>query len=470
MEHQAGRSVEAVGGGLEPVAVGSRPWTAGADSSIATFGLYGLAVVVTLACAALAGSPVRWSGATAALVFGGGVLLPRAAADARSRRLPWLALVALCACGAASLALLATTGLPVRPYGDGAVFAQFVADGRAVPRWLLGSTAAAALHAATWELPSVQAWLPMALRASGAFLTIVGTTVMVVGTGLTWRRWPGRLAVLLPACTPVYLLFASGYVEYYPLIAPLYVASLAWLFDERLETRSPDLIGLLAGLLPMVYLGFAPVAACALVTYLAVRPAAVGRAIGVAIASAAIAIAVCWPEGIVSYIRTLAAVIHVGDSHLHPQYAGQAAGPSSMMFSWAAAATTTHLRDCWYLLVHAGGWWTLPLVATTVVWRLREAAGEWPAWRRDARLWLGASLAGCYACYFLFMIPRLGLTEDVDLFFAFYLLLPFLAGRLLDGWQDGRCHRHATIVLAIAIAALACTAPTLVSGTLAAPR
>jgi hypothetical protein len=201
-----------------------------------------------------------------------------------------------------------------------------------------------------------------------------------------------------------------------------------------------------------------------------VRPAAAGRVVAVAAASAAVAVAACWPEGVVSFVRTLIAVINVGDAHLHPRYAGQVAGPSSMMFSWAAAASTTHLRDCWYLLVHGGGWWTAPLVATAVVLRMREGAGEWPVWCRDARVWLGASLAGCYGYYFFFMVPRLGLTEDLDLFFAAYLLLPFLGGRILDGRQDDRRHRHATVVLAIAIAALACTAPALVSGTLARPH
>jgi hypothetical protein len=470
MEHEGGRSLGAVRGGLESVAVGGRPWSVGAGTSIPSFGVYVLAVLGTLAGAALAGSSVRWSGATAALVFGGAVLLPATTADVRNRRLPRLALVALAACGVASLYLLATTGLPVRPYGDGAVLAQFVADGRAVPRWLLGSTAAATLHAASWELPSVQAWLPIPLRSASAFLSIVGTTVMVAGTWMVWRRWPGRLAVLLPACTPVYLLFSSGYVEYYPLIVPLYVATLAWLFDERLEARAPERIGLLAGLLPVVYLGFAPVAVCVLAAYLAARPAAAGRVVAVAAASAAVAVAACWPEGIVSFVRTLVAVINVGDAHLHPRYAGQVAGPSSMMFSWAAAASLTHLRDCWYLLVHGGGWWTAPLVATAVALRMREGAGEWPVWRRDARVWLGASLVGCYGYYFFFMVPRLGLTEDLDLFFAAYLLLPFLAGRILDGRQDDRAHRHAAVVLAIAIAALAYTAPALVSGTLARPH
>jgi hypothetical protein len=141
-----------------------------------------------------------------------------------------------------------------------------------------------------------------------------------------------------------------------------------------------------------------------------------------------------------------------------------------MMFSWSAAVTLTHVRDCWYLLVHGGGWWTMPLVATTVAWRVRGAAGQWPVWRRDARMWLAVSLAGSYGYYFFFMIPRLGLTADLDLFFPVYLLLPFLAGRLLDGQPDAPPHSSTAMVLAVAIASLACTAPALVSGALDGPR
>ena len=45
------------------------------------------------------------------------------------------------------------------------------------------------------------------------------------------------------------------------------VAALAWLFERPLEQRPATLIGLLCGLLPVLYLGFAPLAAIVLLTW-----------------------------------------------------------------------------------------------------------------------------------------------------------------------------------------------------------
>ena len=49
-------------------------------------------------------------------------------------------------------------------------------------------------------------------------------------------RWPGRLAIALPIFGTLYVAFGAGYLEYYPFIAALYLASLAYLFFEPLES------------------------------------------------------------------------------------------------------------------------------------------------------------------------------------------------------------------------------------------
>ena len=104
--------------------------------------------------------------------------------------------------------------------------------------------------------------------------------------------------MLLPTLTPVWVLFASGYVEYYPLIAVPFVAVLAWLFERPLEERSPSEIGVLAGVLPMLYIGFLPTAACVLVAYVVrrVRRSALADR-GHDDWRGRVVIAVCWPEG-----------------------------------------------------------------------------------------------------------------------------------------------------------------------------
>lgn len=354
--------------------------------------------------------------------------------------------------------LLATSGLPDRPYGDGAILARFVADGRAMPRWLLGSALTASLHALVWQSPPVVAWLPESLRSASAFLSLLCTVVTLGGTWALWRRWPGQLSVVLPVLTPIWLLFASGYVEYYPLIASGFVAALAWLFERPLGDRSPVAIGVLCGLLPVVYLGFLPTAVTVAVMWAVSRRRDVGLALAVGVGAAWLAVGTCWPEGPISFSRTLHTVLNVGDAHLHPRYLGAVAGAASPMFSTSYALSPRHLREVGYLMAWGGGWWTWALLAAAAVLAVRRRApGTW----REPRVWLGLLLVAWHAYYLVFMIPRLGLPEDVDLFFSVYLLAAFLAGHLLDRIGVTREPRLVAALLVLAGTGLAGTAPAL---------
>ena len=376
------------------------------------------------------------------------------------RRAAWLWAALLTAVGCGAIALLAAGTLPVRPYGDGVIFAEFVAAGRAMPRWLLGSAAASVTHAALWEFAPVREVLADPLRSPAAFLAVLGTTTMAVGTWALFRRWPGRLAVLLPAMTPVWVLFTGGYVEYYPLIAVGFVAALAWLFERPLEQRTGYEVGTLAAMLALGYVGFVPTALAVLVTFVLVHRAEAGRALGAALVVGAIAIAICWPEGITHYIRALYSVINLGDAHLLPRYAGQVASPTSMFFAAGTTLSWSHARDVAYGVVWGAGWWSLPLLGAAV-WSWRDAPGIVRQVHRDARTWLAVALLAWHLAYAATMVPRLGPMADIDLFFPTYLLVPFLAGLLIDLRPERQGARR-SVVIAVALGALVMTAPALV--------
>jgi hypothetical protein len=413
--------------------------------------------VVSFMRAAIAPAALAAAGAAGLLTA---VAIARRGDHVRRASLLWACL--LTAFASTCLLLLSTGALPERSYGDGALFARFVADGRAVPRWLIGSAAAVAAHAALWDLPPVYAHLPEPLRSPSSFLAVLGSVVMVLGTWALVQRWRGRLCVVLPLLTPVWVLFASGYVEYYPLIAAPFVATLAWLFERPLEDRTPEQIGLLAAVLPLLYVGFLPTACLMMAAWIAVRPARALQAAVVAVAVAAVTIAVCWPEGLASYFRTLYSVLNFGDAHLPPRYAGQVASPTSIMFAVDAVWSWPRAREVAYLLVWGGGWWSLPVMvaATCRAWHAIDSRRG--AALRDVRTWLGAALVTWHLYYLAFMVPRLGPTADVDLFFPTYLTVAFVAGLLLDTTRTARTPTWAAATLACALAALACVGPWLV--------
>ncbi len=421
---------------------------------------YGLGVAFTAAVLVAQGQAVPWARQAVLFVVAGALLVACAARPGLVRRLGWAWLAALTAFGLVCATLVATEGLPARPYGDGAVFAQFVGDGRAVPRWLSGSLAAAVLHAAVWELPAVHAALPPPLASPAAFLALLCLAVSLGGTALLLWRWPGRLAVVLPMLTPVWVLFGTGYVEYYPLIAPAYVGALAWLFERPLERRSPRTIGILAGSLATLYVGFVPLAAAVLGAFALARPRRAIHAAGLALVTAAITIGVCWPEGPVSYVRTLYSVLNFGEAHVDPRYAGQIASPTSVFFSLDAAMSAARARDVAYVLTWGGGWWGIPLAAVAAVRACRRGV---PGWRAaEARTWLALGLSAWLLHYLWFMVPRLGPAADIDLLFPAYLFAAFLAGRLLDESDDAPDSAWAAPVLGFALATLACVGPALV--------
>lgn len=428
---------------------------AGRAGVVVPAGLLGLVLTpVVLRLASGAPLAIPWGAVALATVL---VLAAVRTGDPR-HRVARVVLLSLAVCGLGSLWLLATGRLPVRPFGDGAVLAQFVADGRAMPRWLLGSAVAGTAHALVWQAPPVAAALPEALRHASAFVALACVAVMLGGTWTLCRRWPGQLAVLLPLLTPVWFLFASGYVEYYPLIAPAFVATLAWIFDRPLEQRPANTIGIVCGVLPVLYLGFAPVAVLLWLAWAVTRRREVGSGLLVSVVVAWLVVAACWPEGPASFARTLHGVINLGEAHLHPRFAGHVASPTSPMFDAGYVWSTTRLREVAYALAWGGGWWTWPLLIVAAAGAVRRQDGMW----RDGRVWLGAGLVGWHLYYLLFMVPRLGVTEDIDLYFSVYLLAPFLAGRLFDVSEAGRDPRVVAGVLALASLGVACTAPALV--------
>lgn len=443
---------------LNPAGAAARPWrvpfVAGA--------VYAASTVVALALGVTAGATTPVSSSSAGVLVGGLALTILVACGEPVRRAATLWAWLLTAFAGLSLVLLATARLPVRPYGDGAMFAELVGQGLVVPRWLIGSAAATAGHAALWEPLPVRSVLPVTMHSATAFLAIAGTLTMVLGTWGLFRRWPDRLSVLLPALTPVWLLFGSGYVEYYPLIAVPFVAVLAWLFERPLEERTPLEIGVVGGLLPLLYIGFVPTALCVLAAYVVVRRDAGWRTAAFTVAVAAVAIAACWPEGATSYFRTLYTVMNFGDAHLPARYAGQVAGPASLVFALAAVRSWARAREVLYLLVWGGGWWALPLlvVAAREAWKVMRS--DRPRTWRDARPWLGAALVGWHLYYVVFMVPRLGPTADIDLFFPTYLLLAFMAGLLLDTAHNHRASPWRMAAIACALATLACAGPSLV--------
>jgi hypothetical protein len=252
---------------------------------------------------------------------------------------------------------------------------------------------------------------------------------MGIGTFAILERWRDRLSVLFTVLTPVWILFSSGYVEYYPLVIGAWLAILAWLFDAPLGERPAGMIGCVIGVLPALYVGFAGLSVMLLVVYAVVRPRQLLLVLGCAAATFAVAVAVASPS-IPEALRRLYAEMNFGESHtMFPRYWRRSSGPDSLFFTVRYAFGAQHMKDVAYIVFWSAGWLVVPLgIGALTTLRADTIRAAW----RDSRVWLAFGLVVWQVVYLFMMIPKAGPTRDVDLFCPTVVVLAFLSGQLLD--------------------------------------
>jgi hypothetical protein len=366
------------------------------------------------------------------------------------RRERWLWVVIWLVLPTLALYNLLADAHPIQPYGD----YRWLERARGpLARWLGGYALLRWLAAALGKVPALVAWL----APRTVFVTLVraaGIVVTAVASQWLLRRWPGRLSALLPTLVPVWLLFGAGHLEYYPLVAWAVPVTLLWCLEKPLAERAGWQIGVLAAaLFPLLYIGFAPLAGCLLAAYALAAPLRrSAQAVAAALATALVGIEVFFPKGILAFFRVLPAQIPTGDRGLFPGYRGLSAGPNSTVFDWGYAFSRGHFADLTFMQVAGGGVLVPLLLVVGAALVARQRGSRLGRDLMDRRSWLVLGVLASYACYFLLMVPRLGPRDDLDLFFAFYLLLAALAGYLAD---RVRLRRLSAASLRLLVAALA---------------
>ena len=366
-------------------------------------------------------------------------------APARFWQLVWALVLAL------ALAAIVAGAPLTRAYGDSEYLLARVGSGTPVAKWLAGTALADWLHAAVWEFPPAAAALPPALAAPAGFWGAIGALAMAVAALWILQRWPDRLAAVLPMLTPIWLMLAAGYLEYYPLIAGALLGALLWLLDGRLAERSPRAVGLVIATLPLLYIGFIPLSALIAAAYALAAPRRLLPALGWALIGFAALAAVLWPAGVADYLRTMNGQYMFGEAFTDPRYRGQVAGEHSIFFRAGYALSAARLREVAAMYFWAGGLLAPPVLLGCAAYLAR--AGRLPRRlpARTSRLWAALALLAWQGFYLLFMIPKLGPVRDIDLFFAAYLTVALLAGLAADAALPPAAAGRARVALCAAV-------------------
>jgi len=314
--------------------------------------------------------------------------------------------------------------------GDGKLIALMMASPQHFPaaKYLLGMWLIRTLHDFTWAVPVFAQWLPVSFQGPLGFIKAGGAIVMFANALLLLRFARPLLAVQLALLTPVWQLFALGYVEYYPFVAGALVAYLAWIFSRPLQAHSPIALGISSALLPLLYIGFAPVSALVLVLYCyrsAVRD--VARVFVAALLAFVAALYLVLAQEAPNFFALLLKDLNLGETNtLYPAYKGLAAGEHSVFFGVGYALSKRHLLDV-AMMAFCGlgiaGMLAWPLTIVSSLARLRDLR------RNDV---LALALLGWALIYLLFMLPKLGPMQDLDLFYVSYLLVAFAVGHVVE--------------------------------------
>ncbi len=213
--------------------------------------------------------------------------------------------------------------IPIKSYGDTLFLSKRVELGGVFSRWMIGSSLLKSLYQCI-ILPLAKHNVLPIFREADIFIRLSGSFLMIIFSILLLNRYPNRLAVLLPLSVPIWLLLSSGYSEYYPFIAPIFLSILVFLWESDMRNTPPWLMGLLISSIALLYAGFVPVSGLILCVY--------GLRVGLKkgfqafIASGLFAIfliVVLWPGSLPGFYHQYIDALNLGDHRSIPYYQGK---------------------------------------------------------------------------------------------------------------------------------------------------
>jgi hypothetical protein len=163
------------------------------------------------------------------------------------------------------------------------------------------------------------------VSTADTFVRLSGCVVMIGFSFLMIKRYPNRLMVLLPLSTPIWVLLSSGYNEYYPFIAPVFICVLFILFEWKIEKIKPVYMGLILSSVGLLYAGFLPI--CFFILWLYTIRTGLKSAFHACVFSAGwviLLIMLFWPGSLPNFIKNYISVLNLGDRNSPASEIGKA--------------------------------------------------------------------------------------------------------------------------------------------------
>jgi hypothetical protein len=314
----------------------------------------------------------------------------------------------------------------LKNYGDVFYLKDWINANLPVSKWLLGTTL----------LIDVFEFLNNVVFSISApvFITAASALCMVVSTLIILKTYGNKPYIVLPLTTPIWLLLSSGYDEYYPFIAGVFLLIALWVSMDQKTSRF-NFFFVVAGVLPAIYTGFLLLAGFVLLKLLTEIKKTKEFFIGLSLSATAflIAIEISWPAGHSNYLGRLYNDLQTGDSRNIHDYKGSSMSESLPFYSLRSVFSSFHMRDVLFSMFFAGGVAAIGLVLL-LLWKCGKRFSNAGFKGLFARRMFSLPIVFLFGnvFYLVFVQAKLGPAMDIDLHFGQNLVLAIWCGFMLE--------------------------------------
>jgi hypothetical protein len=270
---------------------------------------------------------------------------------------------------------------------------------------------------------------------AGQFVKVMSALTMFAWSIWLISRREKSLIPWLVTISPMWILFSLGYSEYYPFVAGLLVAT-SWQVVSEHKFFTNTTLYVLAGLMPILYIGALPVSLALLLYLWGTDPESSSRLRGSLTSLLSMILGIEVGGEFKGYVGSLAETMNLGGQNLSKNPGSRAGALSSRSFlaNPSYALSIEHAIDIWFWLSCGIGAAVIvvALVVGLKATRIQDSIGIVERSSLHLRRLSIVALVGLAVFYLVFMLPLLGPTRDIDLYFLSLFILLLFAGTRFD--------------------------------------
>ena len=257
------------------------------------------------------------------------------------------------------------------------------------------------------------------------FVKVMSTLVMFVCSFIVLLRNPEKLRLIFVVTSPMWLLFSTGYDEYYPFIAPVFLLIMLLITDDWMNKLNPIWFGIVAGAVALSYVSFIPLVLFLMLVFAFRRGFKSGLlATGILLLTVFLAILLFYGPRLGGFLSAYRGNLNLSNGSLLQDKTFL----NTPFYNFRFAFSKENLQRLFTQFFWSG---SIPYFVILVVCLVFFFKRFIRVTRIKTLVFLGCVIL-YQVVYFFFMIPYLDTITDIDLFFSVYFSFAFSSGWMID--------------------------------------